>query len=508
MSRKCYETFRKLGLTLDCLDFFAPAEDDSPYFCTPNGAAVLGRAGVDGIHFCTVRGFGDTVFAVSPCNGPGEYVHPVARDFEDFLRLMLACGGTAAMEQAWQWSREMFQSFLAEYPPEQEQRAALEALAQAMDLTPMEEPYRYLMELQKNFDYSKLKFSKKYYELTGEEPLTTPKGRSCPADVDRGTPDWRVYFHGHDGRKKPGQEVTVNKRFRWGGREFVLPAVYLCAEGLVADFFMTAPTEQVEGFFQRYRRLEEDETIFRTEEEIQKFQRENPLNLSFSAEAFINGTRSEQTGGSDGYWLPLAGAERDSEVGLALLHYDLPLDRCWKFSRCAFPWVTKRKPALKSLFFWLNQEPCDLWGEPFVAETGERVKLTHPATGEKHILTVLDSRPDVLTDESGEGYNWPTHYWELEYTLDPPLDREEFSLRDCDEGDGPVENCSAESDCEASAIAFIGGVDGPTALCVGVEEGSQSQIALSSLHFEPVAQVTWRPVFRFRELESVKVEVI
>ena len=202
--------------------------------------------------------------------------------------------------------------------------------------------------------------------------------------------------------------------------------------------------------------MEEDEAFIWTEEETQKFQRENPLNLSFWADAFINGKRSEQTGGSDGYWLPLEGAERDSEVGLALLHYDLPLDRCWKFSRCAFPWATKKKPALKSLFFWLNQEPFDLYGEPFTAEAGERVELIHPATGEKHVLTVLDSQPD----------------------------------------------------CEASAIAFIGGMDGPTALCVGVEEGSQSQIAMSSLHFEPAERVQWRPVFRVRELESVKVEAI
>ena len=508
MNRKILEKFRKLDLDLGCLDFFAPIKDDEPYFCTPKGATLLGRAGVDGIHFCRVRGFGDMVFAVSPCNGPGEYVHPVARSFADFIRLMLACNGTAAPEQSWQWSEETFRNFLAEYPPDEEQRAALNALEEASGLPPMEEPYRYLRDLQRNFDYSKLKFTKEYDQLTGEEPLPAPEGRSCPADVDTGTLDWQVFFHGHRDGEKPGRELPVNKTFRWGEREFILPAVYACADGLVADFFMTAPTEEVEDFVRKYRRLEEDETFSWTEEEVQTFQRENPLNLSFWADAFINGKRSEQTRGSGSFWLPLEGAERDSEVGLALIHYDLPLDRCWHFTRCVFPWATKKKPALKSLFFWLNQEPCDLWGEPFVAKEGERVELTHPATGEKHVLTVLDSQPDVLEDESGEGYTWPTHFWKLEYTLDPPLDREEFSLRDCDEGDGPVENCSAESDCEASAIAFIGGMDGPTALCVGVEEGSQSQIAMSSLHFEPAERVQWRPVFRVRELESVKVEAI
>lgn len=41
-------------------------ERESNYFCTPKGAKVIGWAGVDGIHYCFVRGFGEMVFAVSP----------------------------------------------------------------------------------------------------------------------------------------------------------------------------------------------------------------------------------------------------------------------------------------------------------------------------------------------------------------------------------------------------------------------------------------------------------
>lgn len=77
------------------------ADEDAPlYFCTPKGARVIGWAGVDGIHYCFVRGFSDMVFAISPMNLPGNYVHPVARNFTDFLQLLLACGDAAALEQA------------------------------------------------------------------------------------------------------------------------------------------------------------------------------------------------------------------------------------------------------------------------------------------------------------------------------------------------------------------------------------------------------------------------
>lgn len=49
--------------------------DNEPYFCTPKGASVFGWTGVDGIHFCFVRGFGGMVFAVSPANTFPNYVH-------------------------------------------------------------------------------------------------------------------------------------------------------------------------------------------------------------------------------------------------------------------------------------------------------------------------------------------------------------------------------------------------------------------------------------------------
>lgn len=74
-------------------------EDNTNYFCTPKGASVFGWAGIDGIHFCFIRGFGEMVFSVSPMNTSPDYVHPVAENFTDFLRLILACGDVAAVEQ-------------------------------------------------------------------------------------------------------------------------------------------------------------------------------------------------------------------------------------------------------------------------------------------------------------------------------------------------------------------------------------------------------------------------
>ena len=63
-------------------------KDNAPYFCTPKYSNIIGWAGVDGIHFCCIFGYSDAVFAVSPMNAPGEYIHIVAASIGDFLSLI------------------------------------------------------------------------------------------------------------------------------------------------------------------------------------------------------------------------------------------------------------------------------------------------------------------------------------------------------------------------------------------------------------------------------------
>ena len=125
--------------------------DNEPYFCTPKGASVFGWTGVDGIHFCFVRGFGGMVFAVSPANTFPNYVHPLAKNFADFLRLLLACGDVAALEQAWMWDKAQFETFLQDNPPTQEQQETLALVATKLKLMPMERPWAYIKELQASF---------------------------------------------------------------------------------------------------------------------------------------------------------------------------------------------------------------------------------------------------------------------------------------------------------------------------------------------------------------------
>ncbi len=103
----------------------------------PRGAKVIGWEDVDGIHYCFVKGFRETVFAVNPSNPSGDCAYPLDRNFEDFLRLLLACKGLAAAEQAHLWDRDGFEAFLREDgPPSPERQAALEGLRDGLGLRP------------------------------------------------------------------------------------------------------------------------------------------------------------------------------------------------------------------------------------------------------------------------------------------------------------------------------------------------------------------------------------
>lgn len=69
------------------------------------------------------------VFAVSPMNSAPDFVHPLSKDFADFLRLLLACGDVAALEQAWMWEEAQFEAFLRNNPPTQAQQVVLSEVA-------------------------------------------------------------------------------------------------------------------------------------------------------------------------------------------------------------------------------------------------------------------------------------------------------------------------------------------------------------------------------------------
>ena len=64
-----YQQFLSLPIDRESLGL-EPRDRDITHFCTPKGAGILGWAGVDGVHYCTVPALGETVFCVTPMSTP------------------------------------------------------------------------------------------------------------------------------------------------------------------------------------------------------------------------------------------------------------------------------------------------------------------------------------------------------------------------------------------------------------------------------------------------------
>lgn len=489
-----YQKFLRKHLDLSSLSVMR-REDNDPYFCTPKGASIFGWAGVDGIHFCFVRGFGETVFAISPMNGGKDCVHVIARDFNDFLRLLLATGDSAALEQAWQWDEAQFDAFLAENPPTDEQKAVLSQISTVFSLTPMERPWQYLRKLQAEFDLSKLKFTEDFYD-----PEMNP-------DAPEQKVDWKVYFDGsfwgHHGRERAGREVPVQKWFSWAGRDWFVPSVYVCSKGIVVDFCMRTEASALHGFMKKWGiDPESDESIDFTRDEREQMEREHPLSLGFTPSLTLNGAKLRTSHGCGVIFLPeQPGFCADAEPAMA--HYGLDRAYGWSIRRAAFPFVTKRAPKLKSLAVTMTADEVRVPGPRFRADkAGDTFAFSYRGT--EYTLAVQEVEPQELPRERmnlDPRFDYPTHFTAISFTLTPEPPENSIFAEDCAESDRPrqVRRETASFAPEAQndfCVGIIGGADGPVAIVVGEAAQGKLHTVCSSLHFAPVGHVGWRVGFR------------
>lgn len=479
-------------------------ENENHYFCTPKGASIIGWAGVDGIHFCFVRGFGDMVFAVSPMNTSGNYVHPLAKDFQDFLRLLLACVHTAALEQAWCWEQEEFDEFLRENTPTEEQSAVLHTIGKELSLMPMEQPFAYMKALQDGFDYRCIPYTQDYYDMVPVEPPI---------------PEWKVYFDtnfwGHSVRERAGQEIPLNKQFVWQDEVWTIPAIYTCSKGLIVDFCLQVPPERIRAFMDKWKLSADNDGSGFTDEQRMQIDAENPLTVNINPKVVLNGTELSSSHGCGLCWNPCLPEGNGLEAWSVMLHYGLDPDQGYAIWRCAFPWKTKRKPQIKTLGIILMQEPIAIPGLHFGASLpGEQIEFAHPSTGKKHTLTVQEYERQELSAEhfNDPDLEFPRHYIMMSYTLLPDLTDGSFTVTDCASSDRPrqkdADPKAPQATGDVCCIGIIGSADGPTALVFGGDNQGKLRAACSALHFELTIDVEWCMVFYEKTRPDITVELI
>lgn len=148
-----FDQYKELNIngSLICLE---QVEDIYSYFCYPTNAKAIGFEG--SIMYCFIEPYGEMVFACNPDTCADVFVYPLARTFEDFMRLILACGSTNPIEQIIWMDKDKFEKHLKEEEAIRtgEQKATLSYLETELEISPIDNPYDYVKELQSRFDNS------------------------------------------------------------------------------------------------------------------------------------------------------------------------------------------------------------------------------------------------------------------------------------------------------------------------------------------------------------------
>ncbi|USF28592.1 hypothetical protein N510_003555 [Firmicutes bacterium ASF500] len=165
-----YEKYKNLKIDGSWIGLETGAQ--TPYFCTPIGAEIIGWD--NGIHYCFIKGFGDMVFCVNPEPCCDYNVYPIARNFCDFLGLILATGNTNTLQQIIWWDKKRFEDFVnsteeQEYRVRPEVQGVLSTIRKGIDITPIDTPFEYVKDLQSNFPYEQIPFTNEYYDTLGIE---------------------------------------------------------------------------------------------------------------------------------------------------------------------------------------------------------------------------------------------------------------------------------------------------------------------------------------------------
>ena len=179
--------------------------------------------------------------------------------------------------------------------------------------------------------------------------------------VEATIPEWKVYFDGNfwepSGKGHAGTELRLNKQFEWAGHHWIIPAVYSCNKGLVLDFCMCTPAEDIREFMKKWDLSPENDSCLNfTQEQQLQIDLDNPLCLDIIPCLKLNRKKMQASHSCSVVFNPCLPDEinNEPEAKWVLKHYELDTSYGWMIFRAAFLWPDKRRPAIKSLSLWSN----------------------------------------------------------------------------------------------------------------------------------------------------------
>lgn len=348
--------------------------------------------------------------------------------------------------------------------------------------------------------------------------------RDLPMEVYYGENYW-----GRGEGKTPMQKIELNEKFLWGDLQGFIPFLYVNEEGLAMDFCVRIPDDRMETFIEKWKdKLGEPIK----EEEQMEFIRDNPLNFNFSITVRVDGEEMQSDFGCgasyskklfEAYkekadnenfenWL-----KEDSLESRLVRSYQCDADGSWHFYRHMCRW-NNMLDIIEQLEIDFIAKNVEYSGEGFETgpdSKGQKYEIISPIDGSKYQLEVLDMEQEKIDKEhlqmlrrKDREVEFPNHYLTILFDVPEELSKEEFCIRDSKRSDEPRQIRSTED--TAFGITVIGGSSGPTSVWIAGKVGEsqkRGRSAMSSLHFEPVTSVIWKPVFMRKEREDMSLKI-
>ena len=318
---------------------------------------------------------------------------------------------------------------------------------------------------------------------------------------------YKVFYqgslYGHFGRDRAGKEIAVNKSFTWGGEEWLVPSVYFCGKGLVADMFKKVSVDSFREFIEKFGLDENSDCDGFSDEQQAEIEAENPLNSDIFASIQFGGRKSDMEFSSSDCWNPLFPDGDGSEK--LLEKYGLDKSFCWQITRVSIPWRGRKPKKIGSLSLRLRAARLRVSEVHFKANRpGDKTEFINPVTGKKHTLTVTAVEQQKFSKLRHIGEKEPPLCTIINYDISPEIPRDEISVNDRSKPEKP-RGILAPCGKAASAIGIIGGADGPTVITSEYESG---HTACSSLYYEPEYEPDWCMVFYNKPKEDIEIELI
>lgn len=120
----------------------------------PYGSKPIGQAGQ--ILFCCIEEYQETVFAVDTDPVNARKAYPIAYDFREFIRLIIACGSAEMVARAGQLPKNEYEVLLrSEW--ENCNHRDLKRLQAELELTPVQDPFEYVKTVGQVIDCSRIR---------------------------------------------------------------------------------------------------------------------------------------------------------------------------------------------------------------------------------------------------------------------------------------------------------------------------------------------------------------